>query len=292
MAERRKYIRLDSSINVDYRVIGRQHVEDKTLCKNISAGGVRIHLKERVPAHTQLDIKFVLPNDSKQISVVGEVVWQTDKDAKGDFDTGIKYVQIDSFDMQKITDYVLRCLGKKLSEAQDKITVGKKTISFLFKEIRLPGDQSPALSAPDALINEINLPGDKVRYAKISSRLGIKYKCITGNREEGRSFSQYISSKGVWFLSDKNIALGNVIGMTIELTDERNPIIVTGEVVSAQAQTRYDDTQVKIYYEIGVKFTVIPPQERKRVIRHVYNCKTDYMMIGKVPPPGWLRFEG
>ena len=103
--------------------------------------------------------------------------------------------------------------------------------------------------------------------------------------------SQYIGSKGVWFLSEKALDQGAKIDIMIELPDKQPAIKALGEVSACKEEIRLNDAQKKAYYEINLKFTEIAAEERKRIIRYVYSCKTDYMMIGKVPPPGWLRFE-
>jgi c-di-GMP-binding flagellar brake protein YcgR len=292
MAEQRKFVRLDSSIAVEYRIAGKVlHPSVNSITRNISSGGIRIHLRSRLPIGSNLDIALKLPNLEHSINVVGQVVW-VEPNKEGSYDAGIKYVQVDPDDIQKITDYVLRCLGKRLSETQGRISVSKKTMMFLYKEIRVPGDNSKKIEAPNFLINEVNLPGDKVRYALISSSLSLKCKMVSGDKLiEDTSSSQYVSGRGIWFLSSHDIAVNSVIEAHLNLPDSGVPIIAICVVDSSRAQTRCDDKSKKLYYEIGMRFKTISASDRKRVIRYVYNCKTDYLMIGKVPPPDWLRIE-
>lgn len=286
-------MRLDSTIAVDYHVDTGQSTPNigNTVTKNISAGGVRIVLKEKLSMNSIVNLTITLPDDQKAIKIVGQVAWQQNN-TEGTIDTGIKYIQIDPKDIQRITDYVLRCLSRRLTETQQKIAVSKKAMMFLYKEIRVPGDKSQEIKAPDFLIDEVNIPGDKVRYAKISSSIALRYKIISGNKkEEGASFSQYVSGRGVWFLTDKEIHVGESLEIRIDLPDSGIPVIAVGTVSSAKLQTRLDDQKESTYYEIGLQFKNISITDRKRVIRYVYNCKTDYMMIGRVPPPGWLRLD-
>jgi c-di-GMP-binding flagellar brake protein YcgR len=292
MAEQRKFVRLDSSIAVEYRITGKSvHPPLNTITRNISSGGIRIPLKSRLLVGSTLDIVLKLPNLDHDIKVVGEIVW-VEPNKEGTYDAGIKYTHVDSNDIQKITDYVLRCLGKRLSETQGRISMGKKAMMFLYKEIRVPGDKSKSVEAPNFLINEVNLPGDRVRYALISSSLSLKYKLVSGDKfVEDSSSSQYVSGRGIWFLSSHDIPVNSVLEVHLNLPDSSVPIIAICTVDSSRAQTRCDDTSKKLYYEISIRFKTISASDRKRIIRFVYNCKTDYLMIGKVPPPGWLRID-
>ena len=203
-------------------------------------------------------------------------------------------MQIDSSDIQRITDYVLRCINTQLSETKKKIDISKRIQGLLYREIRLPYDKSKDIIAPDFLTQEVNLPGDKVRYARISSSMALHYRLALPGVNAGlfeRAVSQYIGSKGVWFLSEKPMDKGAKIDIMIELPDNQPVIKASGEISSCKEEKRLNDVQEKNYYEINVRFVDVVPQDRKRIIRYVYSCKSDYMMIGKVPPPGWLRFD-
>jgi len=294
MPERRKYIRLDSSIDIEYATTGRHIVGNQAKSKNISAGGVQVALKEKLPLNSQLNMKFVLPGDLKPISVIGQIVWQQPQNIHGEYNTGVQYVQIESDDIQRITDYVLRCINVRLSETKKKIDVGKSIQGFLYHEIRLPYDKSKDIIPPDFLTHEVNLPGDKVRYARISSAMALHYRLSRPGVNAAlfdHAVSQYIGSKGVWFLAEKAMDKGARVDLVLELPDKQPTISTFGEIFSCTEEKRVNDIQKKSYYEINAKFTDVLPQDRKRIIRYVYSCKADYMMIGKVPPPGWLRFE-
>ncbi|MCP4652411.1 MAG: PilZ domain-containing protein [Candidatus Omnitrophica bacterium] len=286
MIEKRRYIRLDSTMNVRYKVLDNAIALSQS--KNISAGGLRMYLKEELAPGSKIDLEIAIPGSKNPVMVTGEVVWQYKKQPN-QIDTGIKYLDIHPGDMQRITDYVLSRLREQLTTTKDKITKTRKLFLFFTKEIRMPGDKSKDIATPDFLIHEVNLPGDKVRYARIKSTVGLKYKVSNATTTATCALSQYVSGKGVWFLADENIDLDTALEIEIELSKNTKSIIATGKVVSCQQETRYDDTTVKTCYEIGVKFTDISAQERKRIIRYVYACQSDYMMVGKTLPPGRLR---
>jgi len=294
MAERRKYIRLGSAINIEYKTTGRHIAGNQTKSKNISAGGVKITIKEKLPLNSQLNLKFILPGDSKPVEVIGQIVWQQPQNEFGEYDTGIQYVQIEPDDIQRITDYVLRCISTKLSETQKKIDIGKNIHNFLYQEVRLPGDKSKEITAPNFLTQEINLPGDKVRYARISSSMALRYRMALPGINAAlfdRAICQYVGSKGIWFLAERSLESSTMIDIMIELPDDQPAIKAIGEVVMCKTETRLNDQQEKAYYAVNIKFVEMNAVDRKRIIRYVYSCKADYMMIGKVPPQGWLRFE-
>ncbi len=278
-------------MQVQYRLIGNSGPNAHTITKNISAGGVKIILAEKLPLNSRLDIKFILPGDNDTVRVIGEIVWQQDTPHNQGYDTGIRYIEIDQHDIQRITNYVLHCVSRNLSETQNKISETKKMSEVFFKEIRLPGDKSPLIKAPSFLINEVNLPGDKVRYAKISSSIPMRYKIIGDNHHciPARSLSQYIGSRGLWFLAESPVPTNTQVELTLELPDGQPPIQLKGQITDSKEEIRLNDAQQKIFYATNLKFTDISPNDRKRIIRYVYSCKAEFFMMGKHPPTDWLH---
>ncbi len=293
MRERRRYIRLDASLVVRYKILHGKLSEDQTLSKNISSGGICVPLKERIPTGVHLDMEINLPTEKQPIKLIGEVVWQKEiPNERGGLDTGIRYVKINILDRQKITNYILTRLKIKYGEDKQKLLSlppkKNRLIDILTQEIRLPGDKSKKITLPSFLIKEIKIPGDKTRYAWIESYVKLKYK-IADQEIEGKSLSQYISGEGMLILLDKKLPLGVQLELQIELPDSSQPIVATGKIVASQGGIRCSDKEVKVYYDTFIRFTKILPEDRKRIIRYVYSCRLDYIKMIRPPFKALLK---
>ncbi|MFH1772532.1 MAG: PilZ domain-containing protein [Candidatus Omnitrophota bacterium] len=300
MIERRKFVRIESSIKVTYRILEKAAQDKAAISRNISAGGIRMIFGEYIEPGAKLELKVFLPNELKPLTVIGEVVWQSSiKGASGNMmDTGIKYIKAEGPEILKITSYVMNKLRKDLTKHKDSslkdVKLSGSISKFLSRDITdLKGvkntpEPESEVPLPDGLVDEINLPFDCIRYAYVKSSLSIKFRMLDGTKFERKSLSQYISGGGVWLLSDKELPKDTLIELTIELPGSKDPIIVMAKVADFRVTTRYGDKGAITYYETNAKFVSICPNERKKIIRFVYACRSDFMLLGKKPPPGWL----
>ncbi len=121
MEEKRKFIRLELPIEVKYRISIDPVVENKSLSKDISAGGLRMILKEKLPPGLLLEIKINIPDDERLISTSGEIVWQDeiviDREVK--YETGIRFVNISTEDREKISRYIRKELNQRAKEDEE-----------------------------------------------------------------------------------------------------------------------------------------------------------------------------
>jgi c-di-GMP-binding flagellar brake protein YcgR len=109
--ERRKYVRLEASVEVHYTVIGQPGAIE-AFSKNISAGGLCITAKEEIVSETPLQIQIRIPDLKDPIRALARVVWQKKREAAVEgsetgYDTGIEFTGISDFDRFNINRYVL-----------------------------------------------------------------------------------------------------------------------------------------------------------------------------------------
>lgn len=109
--ERRRYIRLNTSVEVKYTVIGKPGTI-RVFSKNISAGGICIIIEEKLEKDTPLQLEIVIPDLKEPIRALGRVVWQrrvepADEQSRTYLDTGIEFTGISNFDLFNINRYVL-----------------------------------------------------------------------------------------------------------------------------------------------------------------------------------------
>jgi len=111
MEERRKYVRLNTLVDVAYQKHQPEVEKELSLSKNISKGGICLIAYEKLKKFDLLDLKLYLPGARAPINAVGKVVW-TEEFIIGDistgrrFDVGIEFMKISPEDKKKIDQYV------------------------------------------------------------------------------------------------------------------------------------------------------------------------------------------
>ena len=115
--ERRKAIRVDTSLSVKYIVKKDLNRSFNGQMKNISRSGMKLVTNEKLTNGTLLMLEFELLNE-KEIIVEGKVVWTSgefsdrDKTERRIFYTGIQFMNIKSSDENRLADYITKITGK------------------------------------------------------------------------------------------------------------------------------------------------------------------------------------
>lgn len=104
--ERRKYLRLATSVEVKYKIIGDPG-EVKVFSRDISAGGLCILAQEKLAPNTPLELKIKIPDLVDHIRALGKVVWQKKSESSQNFDTGLEFTGISDFDRFNINRYIM-----------------------------------------------------------------------------------------------------------------------------------------------------------------------------------------
>ena len=97
--ERRKFVRLDASIDIKYKILKRGKWGE-TVTKNISGEGLRLAVKEEIPPASILLLEIKLPVYPPSITAKGIVIW-----SKKD-EVGIKFIKINPVDQTRIFKYI------------------------------------------------------------------------------------------------------------------------------------------------------------------------------------------
>ena len=113
MEERRRFPRLVSTIDVDYKPLQGDRGLVVSASKNISACGVCIFLKEPVANGTLLEVAFSLPGGQRLFKLIGKVVWVKGFEIgkSSGYEAGIEFSQISEEERQLINSYVVHILG-------------------------------------------------------------------------------------------------------------------------------------------------------------------------------------
>lgn len=102
MAERRKFLRFNTPLDMEYKTLTLNPIFGKTLAKDLSREGVRFGIKQAVPVGTSLEISMTVPGDNLPVFATGKIAW-----ADG-FDAGVKLTKISQNDRARVLEYVYK----------------------------------------------------------------------------------------------------------------------------------------------------------------------------------------
>jgi len=111
MKERRRFIRLNSAISVNYKKLDSAAQEEEIFSRNISEGGICLIVGDRLNEGDLLKLNISIPRHRTIINVNGRVVWIREipvaaESGKKTFRAGIEFVGIDRQAARQIEEYV------------------------------------------------------------------------------------------------------------------------------------------------------------------------------------------
>lgn len=108
MQEKRKFVRIDWPVVVQYRTLEEPFTEDQIVGKDVSEGGISFIVYERLTKETMLDMQIQTPFDSLPIFAKGKVVWirNVGGEHEKSFEIGIEFTEIDSRDQKRLKVYI------------------------------------------------------------------------------------------------------------------------------------------------------------------------------------------
>jgi c-di-GMP-binding flagellar brake protein YcgR len=115
MQERRRFVRLDARVKVEYQILESQQVVVDSFTKNVSQGGICLFLSSALKKDTVLDLKLYLPDQREPVPAVGKIVWIEqfevgEKEGREQYEAGIEFINISDVDRNKIGRYVFGLL--------------------------------------------------------------------------------------------------------------------------------------------------------------------------------------
>ena len=102
MAERRRFLRFNTPLDIEYRTLTLNPIFGKALAKDLSREGLRFPVKHNLPIGTAVEICLNVPGDNLPVFVTGKVAWADGLDA------GVKLTKISVEDRARLLEYVYR----------------------------------------------------------------------------------------------------------------------------------------------------------------------------------------
>lgn len=101
-AERRRYMRFNAPLDVEYKTLTLNPIFGKALAKDLSREGVRFDVKHEIPVGTAVEICMSVPGDNLPVFATGKVAWADGLDA------GVKLTKISHNDRTRVLEYVYK----------------------------------------------------------------------------------------------------------------------------------------------------------------------------------------
>ena len=107
--ERRKYFRVALPLLISYTVVDTPLEHKGFSSKDISGGGMRLPLKEKLAPGTLLEVQLDLLKDEKKILLKARIIWvkPVPDDVDYSYEAGIEFINIDVSERIMISNCVL-----------------------------------------------------------------------------------------------------------------------------------------------------------------------------------------
>jgi hypothetical protein len=288
MEEKRQCLRVKTALPVKYSKLDPGSLDVSAVSRDISVNGIRLVVDQKMSLGAKLRLRFHLPGQAGDVTLAGKLIWQAvDPVYAGKVDCGIQYCDADPDEIAKINNFISGQLKFLLASRDHGSGGGLKPVKdALGRTRRIPWDKSPVVSPPDFLTQEINLPGDGLRYCRIKREVSVHYALEGKIIQEIASLNQYISSKSAWLLLDRMLTHSMAMKLTIAMP-ENDPVKAFGWVEKIVSRTYQDARQSFILHATKVRFRDISKVDRARLVRCVYAAGNECILLRDDPPPEW-----
>ncbi|MDD5495549.1 MAG: PilZ domain-containing protein [Candidatus Omnitrophica bacterium] len=109
--ERRRHFRFHKELVLEYKLLKNPHSNKNCRTINISEGGLKLYLDDKLLKGTIMQIEIEIPEAKLHGEIEGEVVWTEDADSKDGsgkrfFYSGIKFLRIEEPFRTKLGNYI------------------------------------------------------------------------------------------------------------------------------------------------------------------------------------------
>ena len=108
MEESRKFVRIEWPVIIKYKTIEEPRAQDQIVSKDISEGGARFIVYERLMKGTKLNVQLEVPFDSMPLFATGEVAWikKIGEENSKTFEVGVIFKGISQIDQKRLKMYI------------------------------------------------------------------------------------------------------------------------------------------------------------------------------------------
>nr|MBU1327638.1 PilZ domain-containing protein [Candidatus Omnitrophota bacterium] len=108
MEENRKFVRIEWPVIIKYKTIEEPRAQDQIVGRDISEGGARFIVYERLMKGTKLEVQLEVPFDSMPLFAKGEVMWikKVGEENAKMFEIGVVFKGVSQNDQKRLKMYI------------------------------------------------------------------------------------------------------------------------------------------------------------------------------------------
>ena len=108
MEEKRRFVRIEWPVVVQYKTLEEPLTQDQIVGKDISESGVCFIVYERLTKGTKLDIQIQTPFDSLPVFAKGKIAWirKVGEEHARTFEVGVEFTEVDPRDQKRLKMYI------------------------------------------------------------------------------------------------------------------------------------------------------------------------------------------
>ncbi|MBU4311396.1 MAG: PilZ domain-containing protein [Candidatus Omnitrophica bacterium] len=117
MREKRRFIRFDVSLKVNYVVQKEPKTEKTGITKNLSAGGIQLLTKEKLTTGNKVELMIFTPESLNPAHLNGIVLWSNEiSEEKASYASGIEFGKIEEDNKNTFLRFLCELMYKKIGE--------------------------------------------------------------------------------------------------------------------------------------------------------------------------------
>ena len=111
MEERRRFVRFASRMDVAYTLLPAG-VAQRTIARDISAGGLRLFMDRPLALGAQLQVALRLPGREQPVNAIAQIVWSEESETFGggesqrSVEVGVRCLEISPQDQEAVTQFI------------------------------------------------------------------------------------------------------------------------------------------------------------------------------------------
>jgi len=127
MREKRRFIRFDVSLKVNYVIQKEPKAEKTGTTKNVSAGGIQLLTKEKLNTGNKLDLKIFTPEALNPVHMKGIIMWSNEISSGKNmsYANGIEFGKIEEDNKNTFLRFLCDLMYKKIDEQGEGILNGR-----------------------------------------------------------------------------------------------------------------------------------------------------------------------
>ncbi|MFH1782817.1 MAG: PilZ domain-containing protein [Candidatus Omnitrophota bacterium] len=111
MKEKRRFIRFETAVKINYILQKEPKIEKTAKTKNVNTGGLQLITDEKLDAGSKVELKIFVPDGLNPVHMNGVVLW-----SKGDdkpFNSGIEFGKVEEDNKNTFLKFLCELMYKK-----------------------------------------------------------------------------------------------------------------------------------------------------------------------------------